>query len=149
MLTGLYPFLRLQVFGLVIACALAVSGLADVVVPARPIRAHALIGESDLVLRSGASVQGFDNLGDVIGKEAQVVLYPGRPIMAGDIGPPAIVTRNQIVKLRFETSGLWIVTEGRALERGAIGDRLRVMNLNSRATLFGQVQPDGSIRVSY
>ena len=74
-------------------------------------------------------------------------LDPGGPILLDDIGRPALVTRNQIVQVHFRTNGLQIVTEGRALERGAIGDRLRIMNLSSRATLFGQVQDDGTILV--
>ena len=65
----------------------------------------------------------------------------------GDIGPPAIITRNQIVGLRYYANGINISTEGRALERGAVGDRIRVMNLGSRATIFGQVLNDGTIQV--
>ena len=58
-------------------------------------------------------------------------------------GAPAIITRNQVVVVQFKGNGLHITTDGRALERGAVGDRVRIMNLSSRATLFGQVQQDG------
>lgn len=121
--------------------------LAESVVPLRTIRANAVILNTDVGLSKAVS-NGFARLEDVIGQEARVVLYPGRPILAGDIGPPALITRNQIVRLHFEGGGLRITTEGRALERGAVGDRVRIMNLASRTTLFGQVQDDGTIRVS-
>lgn len=121
--------------------------LAEAVVPLRTIRANAIILNTDVGL-SGSVTRGYARLQDVIGQEARVVLYPGRPIMDGDIGPPTLITRNQIVRLEFNGGGLNIVTEGRALERGAIGDRVRIMNLSSRATLFGQVQSDGTITVS-
>ena len=122
--------------------------LADGVVPTRTIRANAVISETDVTLRANMANSGYARLADVIGQEARVVLYPGKPIGVDDIGPPAIVTRNQLVRVSFTANGLEILTEGRALERGAIGDRVRIMNLSSRATLFGQVQADGSIHVS-
>lgn len=126
---------------------LALPASADTVVPARTIRANAIITETDVTLVTSAKPHGYGRLSDVVGQEARVVLYPGWPILADDIGPPAIITRNQVVRVRFFGSGLSIVTEGRALERGAIGDRIRIMNLSSRATLFGQVQEDGTVQV--
>lgn len=120
---------------------------AQNVVPTRTIRANATILNTDVGLNALQEPNGFTRLEDVIGQEARVVLYPGRPILAGDIGPPALIKRNQIVRLQYNGGGLHIVTEGRALERGAIGDRVRIMNLNSRATLFGQVEPDGTVTV--
>ena len=127
---------------------LSTGAQADSVVPTRTIRAHALIAEGDVTLRVGAPSAGFSRLSDVIGQEARVVLYPGRPIGSNAIGPPSIVSRNQIVRLTFNSNGLVITTEGRALERGAVGDRVRIMNLSSRATLFGKVLEDGGIQVS-
>lgn len=121
---------------------------ADMVTPTRTIRANAIITDVDVTLHKTKTEQGFARIEDVIGQEARVVLYPGRPIRAGDIGPPALVTRNQVVRLQFAGDGLQITTEGRALERGALGDRVRIMNLSSRTTLFGQVMADGSIRVT-
>ena len=121
--------------------------VADTVVASRSIRAHAIITETDVVLSASEMPNGYTRIGDVVGQEARVVLYAGQPILLDDIGPPAIVTRNQIVRVQFEGVGLNITTEGRALERGAVGDRVRIMNLSSRATVFGHVQQDGSVQV--
>jgi len=133
-----------------IMCFLFMAGAvqADTVVAARTIRAESIILPADLAMSSDDLSNGFSRALDIIGQESRVILYAGRPILVGDIGPPAIVTRNQIVRLQFTGAGLNITTEGRALERGAVGDRVRVMNLASRATLFGQVQEDGSIKVT-
>lgn len=120
---------------------------ADTVVPTRTLRPGMLIAAHDVTLRDGIQEGAFDRLVDVIGQEARVALYAGRPIPFDAIGAPAIVNRNEIVFLFFDTAGLSISTEGRALERGGVGDRVRVMNLSSRATLFGFVQQDGSIKV--
>ena len=74
-----------------------------------------------------------------IGMEARVNLYANRPIRAADLRAPAVIERNEIVTLRFDASGLTIVTEGRALDRAGVGDRLQVMNLASRNMVTGQV----------
>ncbi|MGJ8626842.1 MAG: flagellar basal body P-ring formation chaperone FlgA [Sulfitobacter sp.] len=120
---------------------------AETVVPTRTIRANAIITETDVTLAQSTNAQGYARVLDVVGQEARTVLYPGRPILFDDVGPPAIVMRNQLVQVQFFGNGLSIVTEGRALERGAVGDNVRIMNLSSRATLFGQVQQDGTIHV--
>lgn len=127
---------------------LATVTSADTVTPTRTLRPGTLITAADLTMRSGTQPGTFDRISDVLGQEARMALYAGRPIPFEAIGAPAIVNRNQIVPLFFLAGGLSISTEGRALERGGIGDRVRVMNLSSRATLFGFVQEDGSIKVT-
>lgn len=126
---------------------LASPALADMVAPTRTIRSDAIIGANDLGLIPGSNPMAFTDVRDVLGQEARKTLYAGRPILLDDIGPPAIVTRNQIVSVQFISGGLRIMTEGRSLERGGIGDRVRIMNLSSRATLFGHVQADGTVKV--
>lgn len=123
------------------------SALADSVVPTRTIRANAMILEKDITLNPMQNPNAFQRILDVVGQEARTTLYAGRPILFDDVGPPAVVDRNQIVTLKYEGAGLVILTEGRSLQRGGIGDRIRIMNLDSRSTLFGQVQEDGSVRV--
>lgn len=126
---------------------LAMPAQAETIVAARTIRANTIIMPTDVKASEAVIANGFTRAADIVGQETRVVLYAGRPILVNDIGPPAVVTRNQIVRLHFAGTGLSITTEGRALERGAVGDRVRIMNLSSRATLFGQVQEDGSIQV--
>lgn len=133
---------------LFISLLLSGAASADVVTPTRTLRPGALITATDLTLQDGQYPGAFDRISDVAGQEARVALYAGRPIAFEAIGPPAIVNRNQIVPLKFAVSGLTIKTEGRAMERGGVGDRIRIMNLQSRATLFGLILADGSIKVT-
>jgi flagella basal body P-ring formation protein FlgA len=84
---------------------------------------------------------------DAIGMEARVNLYPGRPIRADDLQPPAVIDRNDIVTLRFNAGGLMISTDGRALDRAAEGERLRVINLISRVTVTATATAPGVARV--
>jgi len=126
---------------------IAAASSAETIVATKTIRANTILTTQDVAINRNLS-GGLRDPADVVGMETKVVLYVGRPIRAEDIGPPALVNRNQIVPLVFRSSGLSISTAGRALDRGAVGDMIRVMNMSSRSTLFGTVLPDGSIDVS-
>lgn len=122
-------------------------GLADSYIAARTIRAHAIIGTDDIVAVDAEVAGAITEAAMALGLEARVAIYAGRPILPGDLGPAAIVERNQPIKLYFQNASLAIHVEGRALDRGSVGDVIKVMNLASRTTVFGVIDPDGSVRV--
>lgn len=122
--------------------------LAEIVVPTRTIRAKEVISAADLETKAGDSPGAVTRPDMLIGQEARVALYAGRPIRDADVGAPAIVDRNDLVLLVFNRQPLSITTDGRALGRGAAGDRIRVMNLSSRTTVTGRIRPDGKIEVN-
>lgn len=126
---------------------LAMPAWAEILVPARTIRAKQIISAEDVLLKTATVDGAIADLADVVGQEARVALYPGRPIRFGDVGPPAIVGRNDLVTLIFDRGGLSISTEGRALGRGSEGDVIRAMNLTSRSTVTGRIRSDGAIEV--
>lgn len=130
-----------------VLAAMAFPATADTLVATRTIRAMAVIGPEDVALAPGSVPGTLDNASDALGMEARITLYAGRPIRAADIGPPAVVERNQIVPLVYQAGPLSILAEGRALARAGIGDTIRVMNLASRSTVSGRVRPDGTVVV--
>jgi flagella basal body P-ring formation protein FlgA len=146
---------------LILAAALAAAALApaaapraeqaatveSAVVALRPIRAREIIGPQDVSLRPGAQPGALDAIEDAIGMEARVSLYAGFPVRAGDVGPPALVERNALVGLSFNRGGLRIQTEGRALGRAGLGERVRVMNMDSRITVTGVVSGPNLVEV--
>lgn len=121
---------------------------AEIVVPARTIPAQHIIGPEDLTHRDMVVPGAVTDPDMVIGMEARVALYAGRPIHQDDIGFPSIIDRNQIVPLVYQSGALFIATEGRALDRAGPGDLIRVMNLSSRATVMARIGTDGSAYVS-
>lgn len=138
----------LTIGAVIAAMALAlVSARAETPVAARTIRAHTLIAPADLTTSPAEIPGAIADPALIVGLETRVALYAGRPIMPGDVGPPALVERNQIVRLAYDVGGLSIVTEGRALGRAGAGDTLRVMNLASRTTVTGFVRSDGTVAV--
>ena len=138
--------IRIPAIILVIS-ALVTPAFADAIYPVRTIRAKEVISAEDIEQRQATIAGTLTDPDEIIGWEARIALYPGRPIRNGDVVPPAIVNRNDVVPLIFTNGGLRIVTEGRALARGAAGETIRVMNLSSRTTVFGHIQPDGAIEV--
>lgn len=121
---------------------------AQMLVASRTLRAGQTIADSDVTRVARPAEPGStDQLTLVLGLEPRVTIYAGRPLRPADLGPPALIERNQIVSLIFTTGGLDIRTEGRALARGGAGDMLRAMNLASRQTVTGVVTETGAIRV--
>ncbi|MFW8633964.1 flagellar basal body P-ring formation chaperone FlgA [Cribrihabitans pelagius] len=134
---------------LLTAAALAAPpAFAEYLVPLRTIRAKEIVNAEDLAVKKGEILGALADPAAVVGKEARVSLYAGRPLRAGDIGPPAIVERNDLVNLVFRQGPLTIAAEGRSLGRGAAGEAVRVMNLASRTTVSGRIQTDGSVEVN-
>jgi len=120
---------------------------AETLIATRRLPARTVLAAADLAVADHQTMGALSHPDEAIGLEARVMLYPGRPIRPGDLIPAAAVERNQIVVLLFAQGGLNIATEGRALARGAVGDRIRVMNLASRTTVTGTIHADGHIVV--
>ncbi|MFN3207682.1 MAG: flagellar basal body P-ring formation chaperone FlgA [Roseovarius sp.] len=132
-----------------VAAFLPVCGAsADTVVAAQTIRPQTVLTTAHLALKPGDVTGGVEDPALLVGLETRTALYAGRPIRPGDVGPPAIVERNQIVPLIFAANGLRISTEGRSLDRAGPGEYVRVMNMTSRNTVTGRVGPDGRVLVS-
>ncbi|MEM6587615.1 MAG: flagellar basal body P-ring formation chaperone FlgA [Pseudomonadota bacterium] len=118
------------------------------VIATRTIRAQSVIMPGDLTMADGDMPGAVEDTAQIVGQEARVAIYAGRPVRLSDIGPPAVIERNQLVPLVFQKNGLQITAEGRSLSRAAPGERVRVMNLSSRHTVSGWVAPDGTVFVA-
>ncbi len=121
---------------------------ADSLVAARAIVGNTIVSEADIRFARSDIEGAVSDPAAVVGREAKVTIYAGRPIRAGDFRAPALVERNDIVRLRYRSGGLVIEADGRALDRGAAGERISVMNLTSRTTLSGVVRNSGYVEVS-
>ena len=134
---------------LVLLLLLPGAAMAEIVVAARTIPAQTVIGPDAILLRDLDVPGGVADPAQLVGMEARVALYAGRPIRPGDVGMPAIVERNQIIPLIYDRGGLYIATEGRALDRAGPGDLIRIMNLASRSTVSARIGADGAAYVAY
>lgn len=130
-----------------LAALVAAPALAGTVAATRPIRAQTVILPTDLTELEDEVPGAVGSFEEAVGLEARVTLYPGRPILPSQLGPPAIVERNQLVRMVFLRGSLAIEAEGRALDRGGLGERVRVMNLASRQIVTGAIAENGSVEV--
>lgn len=124
-------------------------GQAQTIVPVSTIQPGEVLSVVDLRVAEGDVKGAIRDAESAVGLEARTVLYAGRPIRSRDLGPPAVIERNQIVSLIFSVGGMSIMTAGRALDRAASGDSIRVMNLASRTTVSGRASPSGAVRVNH
>jgi flagella basal body P-ring formation protein FlgA len=121
----------------------AAAAWAEVLpVALRAIPARAVIAAGDVGPEAGTAAAEA-----LIGQEALRLIPRGQQIRPEDVGPRTLVERNQLVALIFSHGGLRIETAGRALDRGAAGALVRVMNLGSRQTVTGRVTPEGAVAV--
>jgi len=133
---------------LALALLTATAGHAETVVAARTIPAQTIILESELAIVDQTVPGAISDPALIIGQEARVALYAGRPIRSGDITAPAVVDRNDIIPLIYQGGALMISTEGRALERAGAGEFIRVMNISSRNTVTARLSEDGAAYVT-
>jgi flagella basal body P-ring formation protein FlgA len=135
-------------WAIVLGVVVAGSVRAESAVAVRTIRAQAILSVGDIELRATQQVGAFSDLSHLIGLETREVLYAGRPIQPDQVGPPALVMRNQPVQMSYTAGQLQIATEGRALGRAAAGESVRVMNMTSRNTVMAIVQGPSLVVVS-
>jgi flagellar basal body P-ring formation protein FlgA len=83
----------------------------------------------------------------LVGKVARLTLLPGHAIPYAGVSNRKAVVNGADVRLVYAEGDLTIVTEGSALQDGAVGEIVRVRNSESGVTVSGAVQPDGSVRV--
>ena len=121
---------------------------AESLVAVRLIRPGDVIGAEDLAIGDTTFPGALADHADAVGFEARTTLFPGRPIAPGDLGPPRLVRRNELVTLIYRSASIDIRTEARSLSDGVAGDVVQVMNLESRARLSGIVSPSGHVIVS-
>ena len=131
----------------IVAAMVPAPALADSIIAARTIRAKAVVAAADLAVSPDSVPGAIETLDDAVGLEARATIFAGRPLTAGDLTQPAVVERNGLVEMVYDQGGLTILAEGRALNRGAPGDRIRVMNLASRMTVTGTVAGPGRVSV--
>ena len=122
----------------------------EVAVLTRDIDRADLLKSSDVTLerRPKAEVTGEAASRDrTIGMQLRRPMRAGTPIRVADIARPEFVQRDQSVTIIYQVPGLYLTTRGKAIESGAEGDTVSVLNLQSKRTLTGVVTGRGQITV--
>jgi len=67
------------------------------------------------------------------------------PEMAVTPRPEVVVERNQTVVVRVERPGLVVTAMGKAMEKGRLGECIKVRNLDSQRVILAKVNEDGTV----
>jgi flagella basal body P-ring formation protein FlgA len=88
-------------------------------------------------------------LSQLVGKQARRSLSPGKPVRADYVSQPTVVRADELIRLVYETNQVRITVKGKALEDGAVGETIRVVNVRSNKTLTGIVRGPSQVAVAY
>jgi flagella basal body P-ring formation protein FlgA len=83
----------------------------------------------------------------IIGMTPTRTLVEGKAIMAGEVRAPRIIAKGALVIMQLTTPHMVLSSKGRAMEHGAKGDVIKVMNIQSKTVVEGEVSPSGTIVV--
>ncbi|MFK4506169.1 flagellar basal body P-ring formation protein FlgA [Bradyrhizobium daqingense] len=122
----------------------------EVAVLTRDIDRTELLKSSDVSLerRPKAEVTGEPASRDrTLGMQLRRPMRAGMPIRVADIVKPDFVVRDQAVTIIYQVPGVYLTTRGKAIESGAEGDTISVINLQSKRTLTGVVTGRGQVTI--
>jgi flagella basal body P-ring formation protein FlgA len=82
-----------------------------------------------------------------VGMVAKRALRAGQAIRQSDFAKQELVARNEAVTISYEVPGINVSIRGQALEPGAQGDLINVLNVQSKKTLQATVTGRGRVSV--
>lgn len=130
----------------------AAVAVVEVPVPTHQIGMGQVIGSADLT-QVAVRADRLDQdtalqLALLVGQAARRPLVAGQPILARDVRPPVVVTQNALVTVVLRTASMQITATGRALDNGALGQLIHVMNITSHRTIEGTVVGPNQVSVA-
>jgi flagella basal body P-ring formation protein FlgA len=85
---------------------------------------------------------------EAIGLQLRHQVAAGQPLALADLMRPTMVRRGADVLLELESPGIVLTAQGQALDAGAIGERIHVLNPVSRAVVEAEVIGPDRVRVT-
>jgi flagella basal body P-ring formation protein FlgA len=126
--------------------------MVDVPVLVRPVAAGEVIRARDIEMtRMHAEQVAATSINDpdkLVDKSARRVLPAGQPIRVSDVSAPVLVAKNNLVNVTITTSRLSITMQGKAMEDGAEGDTVKIVNTRSGKIVQGVVSGKGEVVVT-
>ncbi len=84
---------------------------------------------------------------DLIGMSPRRPIRVGDPIRQRDLREPVMVAKNSLVTIVLQSDRMMLTAQGRAMEDGAQGRAIRVMNTKSNTIITAVVQSAGMVAV--
>src|SRR5579862_24088 len=113
--------------------------LVSVAVSNRAIAANEIVGRDDVeqlkMPRERLAADAITDPDQLIGKSARHSLRAEQPLRLSDVQAPIVVHKGDLVSVELRTSTMELSTQGKALEDGALGTTVRVVNTQSNRTI--------------
>ena len=117
----------------------------------RTLRPGEVIKASDVATerRPKAEIRG-DGMAasQAIGLAAKVALHSGQALRTEDLIKPQVVQRNENVTITYEVPGIMLTVRGKALESGAVGDVVGILNIQSNRPVQATVIAPGRVSIA-
>jgi len=128
-----------------------VSMYKNIAVSAKLLNRGQLLQKADIKLKNidlATLPQGYiDNLNELVGQKLKRRLSPGTAFTPNSVEKPERIKRGQRVTILARSGSMEVRMTGKALAGGAIGDRIRVMNIKSKKKREGIITKNGEIKV--
>jgi flagellar basal body P-ring formation protein FlgA len=85
---------------------------------------------------------------EVLGRAARRAVRSGQGLRIADVMKPELVQRGEMVTLHYEVPGITITMRGKALDSGAEGESVNVLNELSKRTIQGVVTGSGHVTMA-
>ncbi|MES0882662.1 flagellar basal body P-ring formation chaperone FlgA [Roseibium sp. SCP14] len=134
---------------------LTFSGVAtemvNVVALAQPLRRGDILKEDDLIsvrlTRKNVPSGAVTDAQNIVGKQARTNMRANAPLARKDFQHPVLIQRGEKITVTFLMPGMKLTSRAQALDEGAKGDVIDVMNLQSRRIVPATVLSRGQVRV--
>ncbi len=112
-----------------------------------------VIGEGDVELRqvprSALPRNYIDNVADIIGKKTKRKITASAALRPDMVEIPCLVHRRDVVVIMASMKGMQVTTLGEARQKGRRGDRIKVVNLDSKKTVYARVVDSSTVAVDF
>lgn len=121
----------------------------EVWVAARALLPGDILGDDDVTARAlpRPRSDAVPATSDLVGMEVRRRVAAGLPLTNRDVGARRLVKANATVTVIWNIGTLSLSMQGRALQAGALGEEIRVLNTNSSRTVRGTVLASGQVEV--
>ena len=85
---------------------------------------------------------------DILGKVASRAINPNEVIRETTVAAQPVVKSGDRLMIIFETQNLRLTAPGMSLQKGALGDRIQVRNLQSKILVYATVRDKNHVQVN-
>ncbi len=127
----------------------SLSETFETAVLVRAVAQGEVLKPSDLALerrpKSEFTAQTLTTLEQAVGQASRRALRAGLVLRQGDLMKPELVQRHETVTIVYEVPGIVLTVRGKAMDPGAMGDVINVLNIQSKRTIQATVTGPGRV----